>query len=607
MNSNTVSASGFTKYYCNVTTTGSPTIDIGTSGTTSLIFYVDGVQLTASASALPYNVGQIQLRGVISSPAVFQSVSNSTEAFQIQNSAGSSNLFMADTLDNQLNIGGYINLTQATNIIEAPASDVIDVGSTASINTINVGNIAGAIINEGNNVTTGQVNVGTAVTSGTISIGTGAMTGNFNIDTGSGGNALVIGNTTPATTVKIQGGNTGTALSLLAAANGTILVGSTTATNTIDVGNSAADIVNEGSGVTTGQINIGAAVTSGTLTVGGTSTATLTVGQATATNTLDLGTGSGATSVFIGSGGGANPIIVGNTNTSSTITLKTGVTSESLTNTGDIIRNTTGVATTFEVQNAAGTAAVLTADTNNNQVLFGNVGASGINGKIVFNTATASNYAISLNALGTTGASYTLNLPIAAATTGQCLQAGTVSLPNVPLQWVSCGSHSKQVILTPEYAGAVIYNPIANTNDVGTMTTGYIASGTGAKPENYYQWTSILTTAQTYEIVVQIPLPSDFTTTTQPTLSIDVDSSNTSNATMTSTLISSNGTADATWGTCNENPAGANTWTIKSTCAVTASTNNAANGTMTLTLIPSADNSANMQIGNIYFSYTSAY
>jgi hypothetical protein len=287
--------------------------------------------------------------------------------------------------------------------------------------------------------------------------------------------------------------------------------------------------------------------------------------------------------------------------------LKTGVTSESLTNTGDIIRNTTGVATTFEVQNAAGTAAVLTADTNNNQVLFGNVGASGINGKIVFNTATASNYAISLNALGTTGASYTLNLPIAAATTGQCLQAGTVSLPNVPLQWVSCGSHSKQVILTPEYAGAVIYNPIANTNDVGTMTTGYIASGTGAKPENYYQWTSILTTAQTYEIVVQIPLPSDFTTTTQPTLSIDVDSSNTSNATMTSTLISSNGTADATWGTCNENPAGANTWTIKSTCAVTASTNNAANGTMTLTLIPSADNSANMQIGNIYFSYTSAY
>jgi hypothetical protein len=28
---------------------------------------------------------------------------------------------------------------------------------------------------------------------------------------------------------------------------------------------------------------------------------------------------------------------------------------------------------------------------------------------------------------------------------------------------------------------------------------------------------------------------------------------------------------------------------------------------MTLTLIPSADNSANMQIGNIYFSYTSAY
>ena len=278
------------------------------------------------------------------------------------------------------------------------------------------------------------------------------------------------------------------------------------------------------------------------MTVGGTSTVTLTVGQSTVANTLNLGTGSGATSVNIGTGGGANPIVVGNTNASTAITLKTGVTSESLTNAGDIIKNTTGVATTFEVQNAGGTAAILTADTSNNQVLFGNIGASGINGKIVFNTATASNYAISLNALGTTTASYTLNLPLAAAATGQCLQAGTVSLPNIPLQWVSCGSHTKQVILTPEYAGAVIYNPVANTNNIGALATGYVASGTGAKPENYYQWTSILGTAQTYEIVVQIPLPSDFTTTTQPTLSIDVDSSNTSNATMTSTLISSNGT-----------------------------------------------------------------
>jgi hypothetical protein len=370
----------------------------------------------------------------------------------------------------------------------------------------------------------------------------------------------------------------------------------------------AGAIINEGNGVTTGQVNVGTAVTSGTLVVGGVSTVTLTVGQATVTNTLNLGTGAGATSVNIGTSTGANPIIVGNTNTSTAITLKTGVTSESLTNAGDIIKNTTGVATTFEVQNAGGTAAILTADTSNNQVLFGNIGASGINGKIVFNTATASNYAISLNALGTTGASYTLNLPIAAAATGQCLQAGTVSLPNIPLQWVSCGSHSKQVILTPEYAGAVLYNPVANTNDVGTMTSSYVASGTGAKPENFYQWTSILGTAQTYEIVVQIPLPSDFGTATTPTITVDLNTSSTSNATITTgALVDSNGTSDPNWtGAClTITPAGTG-WTNKSTCTIT-SANNAANGVMTLTLIPSALSSATMQIGNIYLSYTSTY
>ena len=105
LNSNTVSTSGFQQYWCTVTTTAaSPTIEIGSSGTTPVTFYLDDVQLVTGSSLLGYNLGQIQLRGIIDNPVLFQATSNSTLAFQIQNTSGT-NLFAVDTLDTQINLG----------------------------------------------------------------------------------------------------------------------------------------------------------------------------------------------------------------------------------------------------------------------------------------------------------------------------------------------------------------------------------------------------------------------------------------------------------------------------------------------------------------------
>jgi|GEM_PF-1542423 len=105
LNSNTVSVYGFTEYSCSATTSSSPTVAIFSTGTTAnIVFYVDAVQLAVGSSAMPYNIGQIQLRGVINNPVVFQGTSNSTSAFQINNGAGNT-MFNINTANNstQLN------------------------------------------------------------------------------------------------------------------------------------------------------------------------------------------------------------------------------------------------------------------------------------------------------------------------------------------------------------------------------------------------------------------------------------------------------------------------------------------------------------------------
>ncbi|MBT4119290.1 MAG: hypothetical protein HOG89_04645 [Candidatus Peribacter sp.] len=66
-------------------------------------------------------------------------------------------------------------------------------------------------------------------------------------------------------------------------------------------------------------------------------------------------------------------------------------------------------------------------------------------------------------------------------------------------------SSGAQVSLSPEYAGAVYYGDGAN--NVGQMVLAYDSTN----KENYYKWTSTVSTLQDYNIAIRVKVPDEFT------------------------------------------------------------------------------------------------
>lgn len=104
LSSGSVVTTAFRLITCSVTAGSSFSSITIPSSTTSGILYIDAVQLTTGSTLQPYDIGAIQLRGVIDSPVALQSLSNSTTAFYVQNTS-SLPLFRVDTLNNLVFIG----------------------------------------------------------------------------------------------------------------------------------------------------------------------------------------------------------------------------------------------------------------------------------------------------------------------------------------------------------------------------------------------------------------------------------------------------------------------------------------------------------------------
>ena len=240
--------------------------------------------------------------------------------------------------------------------------------------------------------------------------------------------------------------------------------------------------------------------------------------------------------------------------------------------------------------------AVLSVDTTNNQVLLGD--ASLVNGQLAFYNSSNAN-TVTLTS-GVTSASYGLTLPVASPTTSECLRSGTTT--SDALVWGPCSnSHLKEIVLTPEYAGAV-FSTGGYTNDIGTMTAGYDTTNN----QSYYQWTTGQSTNQVYDIVVRIPLPSDFSSWASSTpITIKADTSDTTNGTINAILEDTTGTTEASWNSCALTPSTANSWTTMTGCAVSGTYT--ANGVMTLILSLQAPPNGTTKIGDIRLSYNSAY
>jgi hypothetical protein len=67
--------------------------------------------------------------------------------------------------------------------------------------------------------------------------------------------------------------------------------------------------------------------------------------------------------------------------------------------------------------------------------------------------------------------------------------------------------HTKKIHLYAEYAGSVL-DPGSGANNSGTMTSGLDLTNR----MNYYKWTTSSGSNQNYDVVVQVPIPTDFST-----------------------------------------------------------------------------------------------
>jgi parallel beta-helix repeat protein len=160
-------------------------------------------------------------------------------------------------------------------------------------------------------------------------------------------------------------------------------------------------------------------------------------------------------------------------------------------------RNSANSTTAFQIQNSGGTNELFSVDTTNSRVYVGDTTADTTGTLLILDTKNNAG-----DPTGVAGGMYYNS------STGKirCYEGGI---------WKNCVATSLGVTTTvtriPEFEGGTIYAD--GTSNSGTLTSGYASGLSGAEgyKHNYYQWSTSQATAQDYNIVVQVPIPSDFT------------------------------------------------------------------------------------------------
>ncbi len=226
LNSNTVSNLGWRRYNCSFTVSGPITqIFIGQSDANpNRTFYIDSIQLQLGSAPTPYAIGNIQLRGVITSPVSLQSLSNSVTAFQIQDQTGVSNLFIADTLNNAIDIGTSTG-TSVLNIqgVAGSTNGLVSISSSTGASLMYLG--ANGKVGFGSSTPNATMVVEGATNLPTSDILRVASSSNAVFLNVTAAGNVGIGTTTPATALSVVGSITSTVLA--GTANGIVYVDAT--------------------------------------------------------------------------------------------------------------------------------------------------------------------------------------------------------------------------------------------------------------------------------------------------------------------------------------------------------------------------------------------
>jgi len=166
--------------------------------------------------------------------------------------------------------------------------------------------------------------------------------------------------------------------------------------------------------------------------------------------------------------------------------------------------------------------------------------------------------------------------------------------------------HTKTIKLTAEYAGGVL-DALGDTScssaNAGTLTSG---SDTSSNNMNYYLWSSSSASAQCYDVVVRVPIPSDFDGWASSTpLTIQTYTTSTSNGTLQILARDTSNTLESSCNYGSITPATASTWAASTGCTIAGTYN--ADGVMVLRIRMSSASGAQVRIGDITLSYKSKF
>ncbi len=222
------------------------------------------------------------------------------------------------------------------------------------------------------------------------------------------------------------------------------------------------------------------------------------------------------------------------------------------------IQTDTNSATAFVIQNASSTA-LLTADTTSSRITVGND-----SGTVSLRVGGGT------NRIETNGSNQ--------------------------LRLYGSARNAKKITLTPEYAGAVL-----NGTGIGNMTAGFDIS----TYKNYYDWVSGEGSVQSYSVVVQAPVPSDWDAwASSNSICIDTRSSDTTKATALLTVFDSDNNPNDVLGE-SITPSSNNVWA--NNCFSLTSSDYSSDGVMTVAVVLISQDSEAIQAGNITLNYLSKF
>jgi hypothetical protein len=235
-------------------------------------------------------------------------------------------------------------------------------------------------------------------------------------------------------------------------------------------------------------------------------------------------------------------------------------------------------ATKFVVQDNS-SVALLTADTSATIVKVGTTGSASLaNVRLL-----------------TTSAEFTGTVRVGTATDGVDISGANGVLLN------GTARRTTSINLMPEYANSVL-DAGSGSNNTGSMTAKLDLT----TRRNYYKWTTTQGTAQSYDVVVQVPIPSDFSAwaTTTP-ISVDTYTSNISTGPITIEARDTAGTVVTGINFASITPTAATAWQTRS--AGTISGTYTPGGYMTLRIRMVSPTSGDVRISNIKMDYLSKW